>query len=377
MKKIALLFALGITTNIFAQLSERTIVTTPKEKEIVCQYDTLSNYPQQWCDYVGQEIIFLPIDTTYYTIYKDYDCFYCDSLLTSNYINKITPKEYIDNKKFRVLNYKYQSPYQTNEKPGLTFELLASSNDTIYWYIPYYLNKNSITNNYYHSVANEKENKRLPVLIDAYIKQIQKYIGQTFIAKNNIKKQEFKFATSGQPNDKEMVDINTGKVIHINKHQQFTCVDVVLLPVNELFKQPFLILKDSLNHEFRVTFMDFGGVRYDINHRLHINRFYTESEWKARNNELKQWASEKKALNERHLQECIKLFGKAKGTLIAQGKVQIGMTVKMCEYAWGEPDDITRAETQFNKVEQWFYNSSPHWGKSLCFTNGILTAIQE
>ena len=375
MKKLALFIVLCITTNVYAQLSERNVVLPQKEK--VCQYDTLSNYPKQWCDYVGQEIIFLPIDTTYYTTYKDYNCFYSDSLLTNNYIGKITPNEFIDNKKFRVLNYKFQSPYQTNNKPGLTFELLASSNDTIYWHIPYYLNKNSITNNYYHSVANEKEDKRLPVLIDAYINQIQKYIGQTFVAKNDIKKQEFKISLSDKLNDKEMVDINTGNEIKITKHQQFTCVDVTLLPTNELFKQPFLILKDSLNNEFRVTFMDFGGVHYDINPRLNINRFYTESEWKAKNEEIKQWEKEEKALNERHLQECIKLFGKTKGTLIAQGKVQVGMTAKMCEYAWGEPDDITRAETQFNKVEQWFYNSSPHFGKSLCFTNGILTAIQD
>lgn len=375
MKRIALLIVLCVTIKAFAQLPERTFAQTVKES--YCQYDTLSNYPKQWAEYVGQDIIFLPIDTIYHGLWKDYNCFYCDSLLKTHYISKNTPNKYIDNKRFHVLNCKFISPYKTNYKPGLIFQLLSASNDTIYWHIPYFLDNNSITNNYYHPVMDERNEKRLPVLIDSYIKRIQEYIGQKFIAKNDIRKQEFRLAASDQLNDYEMVDINTGNEINIAKNQVFTCVDVTLLPTNEQFKQPFLIFKDSLNNEFRVSFMDFGGVQYDIHHRLWINRFYTESEWASLINEREQRANEEKALNERHLQECVKLFGKNKGAIIAQGKVQIGMTAKMCKYAWGEPDNITRAGTSFGTAEQWFYNCLPHLGKSLYFTNGILTAIQE
>ena len=216
MKNFASFIALCITTNTFAQLSERVVVTPKKEN--ICLYDTLSNYPKKWGEYIGQEIIFLPIDTAYCNannpLWKDYNCFFSDSLLNSHYINKETPKEYIDNKKFRVLNYKKMSAYQTNHKPGLTFKLLSHSNDTIYWHISCWLDDNSITNNYNNSVRNEKDDNRLPVLIDSYIQRIQKYIGQKFIAKTNIKKKDFRLATSGELNDDEMVDINTGKERH-------------------------------------------------------------------------------------------------------------------------------------------------------------------
>lgn len=368
---------LCININVYAQLSERTVAVLPPPKKTVCQYDTLSNYAKQWCDYVGQDIIFLPVDTTYHALWKDYKCFYSDSLLKTHYICGETPIEYIDNKKFHILDYKDISPYKTNYKPGLVFQLLSTSNDTIYWHIPYFLDGNSITNNYYQVVSDKTKENRLPILIDSYIKRIQKYIGQTFIAKNNIKKQDFKQIASGKFIDGEMVDINTGKEIDIARHQKFTCVDVALLPANTLFKQPFLIFKDSLNNEFRVSFMDFGGTYNAYYHRLWLNRFYTESEWDAMIKERERWANEEKALEERHLQECVKLFGKTKGTVIAQGKVQIGMSSKMCKYAWGEPDSVTHAETSFGKVEQWFYSKLPNRGKSLCFTNGVLTAIQE
>lgn len=125
MKKIALLIVLCVTIKAFAQLPERTIAQPVKES--YCQYDTLSNYPKQWAEYVGQDIIFLPVDTTYHGLWKEYNCFYCDSLLKTHYISKDTPNEYIDNKRFHVLNCKFISPYKTNYKPGLIFQLLSVS----------------------------------------------------------------------------------------------------------------------------------------------------------------------------------------------------------------------------------------------------------
>ena len=80
---------LCININVYAQLSERTVAVLPPKT--VCQYDTLSNYPKQWCDYVGQDIIFLPVDTTYHALWKDYKCFYSDSLLKTHYICGETP----------------------------------------------------------------------------------------------------------------------------------------------------------------------------------------------------------------------------------------------------------------------------------------------
>jgi hypothetical protein len=67
-----------------------------------------------------------------------------------------------------------------------------------------------------------------------------------------------------------------------------------------------------------------------------------------------------------------KRFGKRKGKLVAEGKVQIGMTSEMCKYAWGEPDQINRTVTGGKTTEQWVYGNS-----YLYLTDGLLTAIQN
>src|SRR5579872_3104525 len=55
----------------------------------------------------------------------------------------------------------------------------------------------------------------------------------------------------------------------------------------------------------------------------------------ANRNEKEQMIKAANDRQEKRKQECVDKFGKQKGELIAQNKIEIGMTVEMCEFAWG------------------------------------------
>ena len=80
--------------------------------------------------------------------------------------------------------------------------------------------------------------------------------------------------------------------------------------------------------------------------------------------------SKKKANWEKSM---ITKYGKANGTLIIQGKVNIGFTKKMCEESWGKPSDINKTSGSWGVHEQWVYG----YGSYLYFENGRLTSIQN
>jgi len=99
--------------------------------------------------------------------------------------------------------------------------------------------------------------------------------------------------------------------------------------------------------------------------------FITEKEYlwldHANRNEKEELLKAEKDRKEKHKADCISKFGKPKGTLIALGKIEVGMTEEMCEAAWGKPWDITKAATK----EAWFYS----WRFTLHFENKILVKI--
>jgi hypothetical protein len=70
---------------------------------------------------------------------------------------------------------------------------------------------------------------------------------------------------------------------------------------------------------------------------------------------------------------CINKFGQENGEIIAQQRVKIGMTIEMCEVAWGKPYDKSRSITSDQSIESWYYG----WKRSLYFVNGILSRIND
>lgn len=80
-----------------------------------------------------------------------------------------------------------------------------------------------------------------------------------------------------------------------------------------------------------------------------------------------------KSKKEAHRQYCINTFGLLNGGLIAQGKIKIGMTTKMCVVAWGTPFDKFKTTTASRTTESWYYG----WKRSLHFVDGTLVRIDE
>ena len=93
LKVIILLFFIPIFC--FGQIKEIEI-KQPKKDIVEVKYDTLTNFPEKWEEYIGQSITFLPLDTNHTLFNRKYDCFYIDSNFLKHYGGiDDTPKELI------------------------------------------------------------------------------------------------------------------------------------------------------------------------------------------------------------------------------------------------------------------------------------------
>jgi hypothetical protein len=105
--------------------------------------------------------------------------------------------------------------------------------------------------------------------------------------------------------------------------------------------------------------------------------FITEKEYiwldHANRNEKEQLIKEENDKCEKHKAICISKFGQHNGELIAQNKIEIGMTTEMCQFSWGTPWDISKTTTSSVTKEVWFYN----WKYNLHFEKGILVKIKH
>jgi hypothetical protein len=64
----------------------------------------------------------------------------------------------------------------------------------------------------------------------------------------------------------------------------------------------------------------------------------------------------------------------AQCSLVAAGKIVLGMPKEQARFSWGEPDDINRTVGSWGVHEQWVYSDT---GTYLYFENGILTSWQD
>ncbi len=175
------------------------------------------------------------------------------------------------------------------------------------------------------------------------------------------------------------VDIITGKRIKIKDGDILTCTEVTLLKVNEVFSteegKTTLIYT---NHEYYES--DYGiflVLENDGNEKIAMRPGEIDSRFvfplqTIEEEENKRIENEKKAKTKRRA-ECIKKFGQHYGELVAEKKVEIGMTKEMCKVAWGFPYDTFTTTTALGTNEHWFYS----WKYNLYFLNGILTKIER
>lgn len=163
---------------------------------------------------------------------------------------------------------------------------------------------------------------------------------------------------------------NTGKKIIVSRGSKWLCSDVTLLkPSYEIH----YILKNDNDEQIALKniggFVELNGyIKRESDNKLQLQQLET----RQKQEKLISIENKNKAI-EKHKAECISLFGKQNGELIAQGKVQIGMSKEMCKVAWGKPYWTDKSTTEYYVSEDWYYG----FGFSLHFNNGILKRIDE
>jgi hypothetical protein len=233
----------------------------------------------------------------------------------------------------------------------------------------------------YYQVVQNKEHirngKSGPFIFVGYFEKLkQLYKNRIFIAQKNIK---------------ELVEINSGKPVSCSKGSEWTCVDVTLIEIKgKILMIPVFVFKDSLNNEIVVGVKEkHEGLNTSISDFKDKEQMLTEKQ-KQEEELNKQIAEEKKQKEQMAIQSeknatsnaeakklrrenLIKKYGEKNGSMIADGRVAIGMSKQMCIDSWGKPQDINRTTGTYGVHEQWVYNLKSY----LYFEGDILTTIQN
>jgi len=210
------------------------------------------------------------------------------------------------------------------------------------------------------------------ILVPYFVKQKELFQNKSFIyyKGNSFEKSDARFLLKKE--DDSGKEISTEKTIIIDHGSKWFCSDVTLLkPTYGIF----YILKNEKDDQITLTkneLEDFMEESYYLEQEANRKLQSQQLLEKQKKDELKRKEIKLKAI-EKHRTECIDKFGQELGSLIAEGKVKIGMTTEMCEAAWGKPFDKEKETTASRVTDFWFYG----WSHSLYFINGILTKINE
>ena len=362
-----------------------------KDSELICReekYDSIISwvykptyfkvYCRSYDNKIARAIISTDsseISNTYFTILN---VFYGDSLY--NLENKrdllFSKFEYDEYNVFRNNNYgdKYDLP--THDENGN--------------FSPVFLLKNNKNGDSLYVVCPEKRF----ILVPFFVKEKSRYEGKKFIYKRLYYNQDVlneddfveeivKFDLKNtiryiDPDGKEKLK---AKEVKIKAGSIWTCTSVTLLKPTYKLK---LILTNEIGEQvaFDPFWYDHGVLREFgelFTEEKKYNQFLSDKKVQIQQlkekNKQKQIDSEREKVKtaELHKMKCEDLFGSQKGLLISQGKLQLGFTKIMCEYAWGQPLYVNKVSTENGVFEDYQYS----WGKSLHFVNGILKRIEE
>lgn len=181
--------------------------------------------------------------------------------------------------------------------------------------------------NFGYRIDNESYDIYFSLLSSYFVKARQLFVGKNLLARND--KTGF-------------VDINTGEIVQVNKGSKWRCEELTLI---ELENIPVLVPFYLLTNEAGET------IKLPLPPKIR-NKDYPTVDF---------------------ITECIRKYGQQLGTLIAEGKVTLGMSREMCTLAWGEPFRNNRTIVAGTVHEQWVYG----WHNYLYFENGKLVAIQD
>ncbi len=281
-----------------------------------------------------------------------------------------TSSKNIEGKTFKILDvkiFRYKNIYAGIHYKTLKFKLLSQEKDTLNWYV-HYDEKD---------IFGIDKKYALPVVIKGFIDKLKiKYIGR-----------EFFYTDNNFYHKKELVAYKeNGEKIKIKIDSKLKCLDVIYAGKEDEYLVPSFVFEDENKQKIIIPISryprNFDYKVKDIYNSFSLNWAFldelvlTPAEVIFAEKEMKKKADEKRKIEEKkqfalRRKKLIKKYGNYNADLILQGKVQIGMTKKMCIEAWGEPDDINKTSGSWGVHEQWIYNLSSF----LYFENGVLRSI--
>ncbi|MDX9697632.1 MAG: hypothetical protein RBT49_17705 [Bacteroidales bacterium] len=401
MKKSIFVFLLMIPITIYSQISiKEDVKTIPIPKPIA--YDSLSNFKYNYINYskvamnpisenesidrsdyellqyIGQTLYFIPCSNCtdnnpmenlsfHYKTERHFGHDKKNKELTDVYKPKLrtdtpkgytlyyTPNEEYRGKYFKIIDFEF-GDRNISSKDNIKMFLENDTKDTIF----------VITSRKYWAWG------RYPsfILLGYYEKQKQMLVGRNFIFNN---KSTF--------SEVDIVDINTGEIIKLNKGDEWLCKSVDFLNTGIPYLQLYLVFSNISGNEIKVrikkTSYDKTGI-VELENFVEKQKYLEELELlKLNENEKKQkleLEENKKQLELKTWKEnIINTYGEYYGNLIVEHKVLIGMNQDMCKEAWGEPFDKYTTIISGLKREQWVYSSRTY----LYFDNEKLTGIQR
>ncbi|HXC03605.1 MAG TPA: hypothetical protein VNZ86_02565 [Bacteroidia bacterium] len=162
------------------------------------------------------------------------------------------------------------------------------------------------------------------------------------------------------------------EVILLRDKSKWMCIDVSVLGnrdtnSHETSYALYCVLKNEKREQLQLT------PSWDPAKRSFMTAQEYDRLEHANRNQKEQLFQAEKDKKEKFEAECTSRFGTRKGSLIAEGKIEPGMTTDMCKTAWGAPWDHSKTTAPGGTKETWSYN----WNYTLLFENGALVTIRH
>lgn len=238
---------------------------------------------------------------------------------------------------------------------------------------------------YYLCPPDNKKNARriyTPQLEDFISLKSFNFIKNKYAGKEVCAYHSFSTDFSGKPYDfySEKKVYKVEKVIVKDKQLHIQVIsnvnnEVVLFPIESIFRN---YIENSRKDTIEVldvqNFYIEGYEYYGFCLKTDVDSLHAKLQYEY---EQKQLALQRKQTQ--YKEELIKKYGKQYGSLIADGKICVGMTKEMCMAAKGSPCKKSTHTDRYDTTEVWTYhcNSSFYYPIYVTFTNNKVTSITD
>lgn len=170
--------------------------------------------------------------------------------------------------------------------------------------------------------------------------------------------------------ENNLIDVSTHKLVNSIPNSLWNAEIAVMTPDSGEHYYIYYVLKNEAGETLALR---------NINSNSHFGFALQSEVTEAQQSEKRKQAETQKEVQankqktEQYKQSLIAKYGSTNGTLIANGKLAIGMTKDMIKEAWGTPIRITTNTNQGAQTDVWYYGTKTY----TMFINGILKEIHE